>query len=541
VLADQAALRLITQTPATSAVALARMLVWLAGGLLGAALVAMVVQAHRAVGTTAFWMTRPIQPRVLVLSKLALLGGLLIGVPIAAEAMVMAAYSVPVKDALLVVLQTAFTRGIVLAILLAVAALTSSFARFVVACAAILLGLALVTSLGVTLALSLQDDAAALAVLKLFGSQEAFRDPARAIVGALMLAVASLSTFGTQYAWRSTRRTLAVAACGLAAACITAALWPWPTFRREVPAPAWAQSPSALSLRVDDGGGGDGLRLNSGGPAGNEPRSIVGHARLRVDGAPAGWFVSATLAGASVDLDGRGVLVSQPSEGPTTLPDASGTSTLRQALRHVLGAEATAEATARYPEGASSTVFRARQSRPEGDVAVHGTYRGEFLLELLQMDVVATLPLAAGASFRDGSYGLMIRDAELTESVLKVTASVSGVRTMFDVRHRPTYVAFVRRRDTGPAVSGVPTRVRHDVLMPGLGGVYDATGMLGFSVAASVFQFARSPRPTGPEVIDERWLGDAELVIIRTRYQGAVRRTLEIADVQLQSTMLRQP
>jgi hypothetical protein len=205
----------------------------------------------------------------------------------------------------------------------------------------------------------------------------------------------------------------------------------------------------------------------------------------------------------------------------------------------VLGAEATAEATARYPEGASSTVFRARQLRPEGDVAVHGTYRGEFLLELLQMDVVATLPLAAGASCRDGSYGLMIRDAELTESVLKVTASVSAARTIFDVRPRPTYVAFVRRRDTGPAVSGVPTRVRHDVLMPGLGGVYDATDMLGFSVAATVFQFARSPRPIGPEVIDERWLGDAELVIIRTRYQGTVRRTLEIADVQLVSAAVR--
>jgi hypothetical protein len=75
--------------------------------------------------------------------------------------------------------------------------------------------------------------------------------------------------------------------------------------------------------------------------------------------------------------------------------------------------------------------------------------------------------------------------------------------------------------------------------MPGLGGVYDATDMLGFSVAATVFQFARSPRPIGPEVIDERWLGDAELVIIRTRYQGTVRRTLEIADVQLVSAAVR--
>jgi hypothetical protein len=63
--------------------------------LLILALVASVVQAHSLVGSTAFWMTRPIRRDVLLASKLVLLTSLLVGVRVAGEVVHMAAYDVP--------------------------------------------------------------------------------------------------------------------------------------------------------------------------------------------------------------------------------------------------------------------------------------------------------------------------------------------------------------------------------------------------------------------------------------------------------------
>src|SRR5687768_4163462 len=51
-------------------------LVWVAALLLDVILVGLVVHAHPLVGSDAFWMTRPIPPVTLMLSKIALLSAL---------------------------------------------------------------------------------------------------------------------------------------------------------------------------------------------------------------------------------------------------------------------------------------------------------------------------------------------------------------------------------------------------------------------------------------------------------------------------------
>ena len=62
----------------------------LAFGLFFAGLVAVVVQAHSLVGTTAFWFVRPIPPRTLLLSKALLLLLALVAFPAIVDVVLMA-------------------------------------------------------------------------------------------------------------------------------------------------------------------------------------------------------------------------------------------------------------------------------------------------------------------------------------------------------------------------------------------------------------------------------------------------------------------
>jgi hypothetical protein len=73
-----------------------------------------------------------------------------------------------------------------------------------------------------------------------------------------------------------------------------------------------------------------------------------------------------------------------------------------------------------------------------------------------------------------------------------------------------------------------------NMFVPGLGSYHFGREDLGFAVgrASILFQPWRSRLRGGP-AIDAAWLEGAELVIVRSQYSGAVRRTLEIADFPL--------
>lgn len=99
--------------PALAVAMTARQTVGITGNLLAVAevlfsivLVALVVQEHPLVGTSAFWMTRPIPPRKLLAAKLILLGGAVIAAPVIAEIVLMVAYEVPAAQIAGVAAQT---------------------------------------------------------------------------------------------------------------------------------------------------------------------------------------------------------------------------------------------------------------------------------------------------------------------------------------------------------------------------------------------------------------------------------------------------
>jgi len=82
-------------------------LLWLTEWLLMAFIVALVIQTHPLVGSNAFWMTRPIRPGMLLAGKMALLGTVMVGVPVIARVVVMTIYHVPTRHVLAVSVDTA--------------------------------------------------------------------------------------------------------------------------------------------------------------------------------------------------------------------------------------------------------------------------------------------------------------------------------------------------------------------------------------------------------------------------------------------------
>lgn len=111
-------------------------------------LTVQIVHGDRLVGTTAFWLTRPIARGALLASKLGSALLLLVAVPIAADMLVVARYGLGWPEALGAVADGALLRmGVVLAVM-ALAAVTNDLAVFVVtAIAAIFVTVAVETLL----------------------------------------------------------------------------------------------------------------------------------------------------------------------------------------------------------------------------------------------------------------------------------------------------------------------------------------------------------------------------------------------------------
>ncbi|CAN5798326.1 hypothetical protein BH18ACI5_BH18ACI5_17350 [soil metagenome] len=80
--------------------------------LLFAGLIAIVVQSHSLVGTTAFWFARPIPPPTLLVSKVWLLVVVLILVPTVVDVSTMLRYRIPTLEILQVKLQSALVAGV---------------------------------------------------------------------------------------------------------------------------------------------------------------------------------------------------------------------------------------------------------------------------------------------------------------------------------------------------------------------------------------------------------------------------------------------
>ena len=182
------------------------------GGLLWSALqigmlliVPLIVQAHPAVGTDAFWMTRPIPPRALLASKLVLLAAMTVLLSCAARLALMLWIHVPIREALLVILDMAISSSAWLAVLMAGATVTLNLPRFALLCGGVMISFVLLTTM---LLMRMRiGEGTATATLMIGGSGQPVlppaEDPTQAIV--FLLCAAAVARAGARPAVRRRR------------------------------------------------------------------------------------------------------------------------------------------------------------------------------------------------------------------------------------------------------------------------------------------------------------------------------------------------
>jgi hypothetical protein len=515
-------------------------LIWLAKVLVGFVLIPLVVHTHPLVGSDVFWMTRPIPPRALMASKLTLLVAMIVLVPVACEMALMIAYKVPPQRMAAVAVQTTLWQVLYLTIVMALAALTRNLARFALLFGGLLLGLAVTAMITAAIAMSRMDDSAAVMMVAVSVGPPApnVDDATSGIVFLLVVVATGLALLMVQYATRSSRRSAVVGVAGLVVAWALSSMWPWPLLQRRVIVPDWATNESSLMLSADSDSvefGTEDLWTT------RKPTWRIGRAQVRLEGIEPGWLPSVRMTGAVLDLQPNVHLSSSGFGYAVQVPIGSeNNSPLRGVVRAALGVTRLAIQDSSEPQCAPVVAIRdADFTRYAPGI---GRYRGSAAVELTREEVVATLPLQAGATFQEDAHRVVLDEVRLASKGLIVRARISDARTAFDRRPTPRYALYLRNQQRGEAVgSSIAPMQSHGLLtglLPGPAyGFEPASGSSGFAMGGQFILFPPRYALTDKERldIDERWIAGAEIVIVRETAEGSVSRPLEIRDFSLPS------
>lgn len=506
-----------------SSLEVAAALVAIAYPLVLVVLVSHVVHAHPLVGTTAFWMTRPIPPGALLASKLLVLGAAAILAPIAIEAIRMMAHGVPWTEQIGVTADTGLSHALLLAVLMFGAAVTANLLRFVMLIGATLMALAMVL--------------VALAVLIIGGpvpqtlpEWSEIPDPTRRVVETGLLMAVAACALTLQYFTRFRARVAIVAIAGAVGAVLMAGAWPWPVLRPANDPPDWARRDSALRLTFDAAG--ETSTFPFAGVDGGSWLGVRGPVRLA--GIEPGYTARVGVVEATLQSD-RGTVASYRELRPAQIPVAG--EPLHPALavpRAVLRVERLATAPWWRPE--LPTLFVADGAALQEGTPDAGHYRGRLRVALQRYEIEAVVPVSAGARHHRGAYRVVLDVVQERFGNVSVQAHESMADSSFDWRPATSYAYYLRNEALREAIPGTARPI---------GAAANALRFLPFGISAGVQQSEFTARelllqfsvPENMEgeaiVVDATWLAGAELVIVRMTPAGTVERELEIPDFRL--------
>ena len=511
---------------------------WLARMGLAATLVALCLQTHPVIGSNAWWLTRPVQPQTLLASRLLIIGILLIGVPAACDSVLMALHNVPGGQIGRVLLEWSLVRGGIMVLLMCAAAVTSTFARFALLVGGTLVGGALVLSLALLVATT---DATGVLISASSGLAAALvsrpDDPTALVVGWILVLTAGWLLLRTQYKTRSRARSIGVGLAGGIVALTATAAWPWPLLHAALDAPAWVDTETvgleapSQEIYFD----------NAGVQVANGPRWRTAHARVYMRGLPVGWFAMARVIAADMDLGGTRI-TGAPVRFATTLPAVgSNRSPTLEALQHALGVKGVVSSP--LGNGSLAPIITARNSEvPAAPTAA--VYRGQFEIDLLQLQEAAVLPLKPGAIFQEGAYRMVLEEVETRERGPMLRVRASWATSAFDSQPPISYSFFLRNRRADEAIGGTVQGAGIIAHFPGalVFGPFGALSPYGFYVESQYVRFpstlsAQLPSALAPgggyQWADDIWIRDADLVVIRTVNAGSVTRHLEIQGLRV--------
>lgn len=502
---------------------LAVTLVWLAVQLGMIFLVPAIIQAHPAVGTDAFWITRPVPRRSLWAAKLILLVAVTVIVPALAQAIVMLALHLPAAAIARVAVDTMLSRGAWLGILVGVAATTENLGLFALAAGGVLAAL-------IVMMLTLMATARGAYVppVPRPGLPPPF-DPLPLLFAQSGIAAAAFVLALAQYRTRLRRMSLPLGiGLGIAVVAMSGHLpVRWPV---RVAAPDWSEGGKAAELVIPR----PEMTLDRLVPPNGSERERwrFGRSQVEIRTLAPAWQAEAELLESSVRLpagrtiEGRGSSYRARLVGPGGVESPS-TAVAAEALH----AAVIARPEPSYPE--TTPVLFARNADLDTAVGASGRYQGRFAVALTRWEAIAAVPLASGVTVQDGDYRFTIADVMTESNTVVVLARETRATSSLDRRPGRTYLYYLRNSNRREAVAGSVDSP--SAAQPVLGTFHISYGQSwGFVTRGVDIAFPARWLAGGQGIrLDPDWFAGAELVVLRASAGGVIERTLDVADMKM--------
>jgi len=475
-----------------------------------AVIAVIVVQSDSAVGTTAFWFTRPISVPVLLAGKFVVTLALLVVVPIAADLATMIAGGLSLGDALSTVPVSLATQLAWLLPLLALAAITTSLAQFVFAALVEVLIFA-----GTVLA-----SRGPITRLRAPGP---FRDVPSTEVLLVVLAV-GLVAFGfiaLLFAYRKRTLRQAATVTGIAPVALAVLLFAWPW---SLSSWRYARLSSPVTATALPGS----FRLGS--PRFDErfdarsadDRSLTG--AFRFSNVPPRETLSAVGVHAWIDYAGERL---ELAATPTTLPAAPGAP--GSELRALSDAAGTVLTDASAGQGsAPGFTARVRKGVYERHRNESGVFHADVRLIVTGKETAAVTNVRAGERYRMAGRGGEILGVSATPDALSLQLRDVAIKPLATGSTGEADLVVFAVRNARLRLATLPSRTHVSTdLAP-----YQAPIPVPAHLSASwvTYDF-----PWPEDVSSAEWLRGAQLVVIDTRTLGDTIVHVTIPDFVLSS------
>jgi len=474
-------------------------------------LVSRLIHDEPLVGADAFWLTRPIRPTMLMITKLVFAAIFLVAAPIVVQSAAAAAVAHDARSILAMIPALLVGQLLWVAVLVTVASLTATTTRFLLTLVAVVAALVLAISIAVT-----------SMTPKLDGLRDTLLpdETGEVLFVCLVLAVGG-AVMNSQYRMRQVRRSIVIGVGAAVVGAIVVAWWPWHFAKPVEPDPGtWARDPRTAPV-VDRDLPPYVFDLPSRyWIASGEKKQVA--MPIRLTGMPATYAATMSIQSKLLFSDGTTIESSQTGSAPVRLPESQARSsdsesTLRAAMapaRQLMHPESD---WVNWP-----TVLVVS----DADLTRYGTQPGRLTMDmtvlLLETHIVGSLPLVDGAT--------------------------TGVKPRFELRRTLSrggrFVALIRaigeRSDNGPhQLQFVLRNNRRSEFMLGNSEPLTANavqlGGLTFSQFSGSADFSDllvsyPPRggPYASAALDADWLRDADIVVVDRTYRGRLSRTLTV-------------
>jgi hypothetical protein len=487
-------------------------------------IVPMIVQADAAVGSEVFWWTHPIPPRALLAAKAILLGVVIVTLPASLELAAMLIAHVPPPEIARIAASTLLSSTVWLALLLAGSAVTASLPKFALLGVSVVVGLAASLIVWETIVLIGARNYNTLVSVGVGVAPET-TDVTNFVVFLAGLIVACCAVLVLQYQRRQRIVSVPAGVGTLVAAFLAASWWPWPLIQTTVPPPDWASG-----VRITTRSAGATFDSSSFGMRPEMPRTVW--LPMRIDGLPPAWYASVRLDDGRYTLpDGsvirtmiRGMSTLLPFEGTNEPPG-------RVAVRQLLSVNRLGDSESQMENNVVAIVASASDSqRLEGKTAA---YHGSFTVAFSRVEIAGVIPLRSGARFDAGVYQLTLREMVAASNSVTFNGIETRATSLFDNHAAESYTLYAVNRARSEAVQGSSfARSRLDDVA-GFGvhvSLWAGQGFERHGVDVAIPVHTSLPEPIR---LDEDWLKNAQLVVVRTRQMGHIVRAIDLSGVRV--------